>query len=330
MSTREPVVIVESSFRKGVGVFDRSPDFECIVSAPGEAEIAELVRSSGARFVIVSTEQYRDELYDALPAGGVIARYGVGHDGIDKALATSRGLLVTNTPGVLEDSVAEHAIVLMGCLARNVAAGHRRMSDRLWQPLIGTDLGGKSLLIVGCGPIGRRTARIAARGFRMRVVGHDVAKLDVAALKVEYGIDELCSDLPSALGEADFVSLHIPAMPETYHFVDRKFLANMKPSGMLINSARGSLVDEAALYDAVTSGGIAGAALDVFESEPYEPVAPDKDLRILDNVVLTPHMGSSTAEACERMACACLANLIAARDSDFGSLNLVNPDVLNT
>ena len=325
---REPLVVVESVFAKGRSVFESSSDFEYVVSPPDEAALSARIRSAGARYAVVSTQRYTGELYETLPSGGVIARFGVGHDGIDKAAATRRGILVTNTPGVLEDSVAEHAVLMMGCLARRIADAGRRLRDGEWRPLVGSELSGKRLLVVGCGPIGCRTARIAARGFGMRVSGCDVVPLDAAALKTEFGIDELRSDLDTALGQADFVSLHVPATPATRHFVNRGLLSRMKRGAILVNTARGSVIDEAALYDALEGGLIAGAALDVFETEPYAPAAPGKDLRTLDIVLMTPHMASGTAEACSRMAGRCLDNLIAARDGNRRAMDIVNREVL--
>ena len=189
------------------------------------------------------------------------------------------------------------------------------------------DLKGKVLLIIGCGAIGGTVARIASLGFGMKVIGYDLAKLNPEQMKRDFGIDKLVDSLEDGLNEADFVSLHLPAIESTRHFVNTIFLSQMKKNAYLINTARGLVLDEAALYDVLKNGNIAGAALDVYETEPYEPVSPDKDLRNLDNIVLTPHISSSTAEACERMAQRCLLNIKAASERKYEQIDIINPEV---
>ncbi|GAH15692.1 unnamed protein product, partial [marine sediment metagenome] len=202
------------------------------------------------------------------------------------------------------------------------------MKDKQWEPAIGKELKDKILLILGCGAIGCKTAKIASFGFGMNVTGYDVAQLDHARLKNNYGFKELTSDLNNALAEADFISIHIPSIPATRHFVDSQFLSNIKPDCCIINTARGPVIDETSLYNALKNGKIKAAALDVFETEPYKPTDPDKDLRSLDNVTLTPHIGSSTVAACRRMATSCLKNIRAAYKKKYDQLDILNKDVL--
>ncbi|MFW6457014.1 MAG: NAD(P)-dependent oxidoreductase, partial [Planctomycetota bacterium] len=159
----QPVIcITRKQFEKGRDVFTACSDFSCR-SVPAEEErLAQKIIDKQAYAAIVGgSETYCDQLYKALPEGGVIARFGVGHEGIDKAKATQHGLLATNTPGTLEDSVAEHTVLLMGCAARKIAEVHRHIRNNHWEPVIGSELRDKNLLIVGCGRIGCRTARIA-------------------------------------------------------------------------------------------------------------------------------------------------------------------------
>lgn len=326
----KPIIcITEKEYQKAKEIFDSSDAFVCLSAPCDEASLAHSVRQHRAFGVIVGVESYRDLLYQVLPRGGIIARFGVGHDGIDKAKATAQGLVVANTPGALDQSVAEHAIFLLGALARQIARCDQAIKAGQWVAAMGAELAGKTLLVIGCGAIGRAVARIAAFGFGMRVVGYDVRPLDARMLREQCGIQAVFADLSAALSEADFASLHLPATAATRHFVNAEFLSKLKPTCALVNTARGLVVDEAALYDALASGRLAGAALDVFENEPYCPVHPDKDLRRLDNVVLTPHIASSTRQACCRMARQCLKNARAAYEKRYNDVDLVNLDVLD-
>ena len=323
------VAVTEPEFRKAEAVFRScGPDLECRPAPAGEDALAEMVGRHGIRHVVVGVERYRGPLYEALAPGAVIARFGVGHDGIDKVQATRRGLLCTNTPGVLDDSVAEHAVNLILAAARHTPVLASQMKQGCWRPQVGRELAGGTLTVVGCGAIGRRVARIAALGFRMRVTGCDVAELDDQALRRDWGFRRLTADFAEAVGDADFVSLHIPATPATTGFIDHRRLRMLNPSAWLINTSRGAVVDEPALYDALVAGTLAGAALDVFRQEPYAPAAPGKDLRRLNNVVMTPHVGSSTQAACDRMAAAAIESIRLAERKCWADMPLLNPEVL--
>lgn len=301
----------------------------CLSAPMQEDELASFIRKHEIRHAIVGVDRYAGPLYDALPRGGVLARFGVGHDGIDKERATSRGILCTNTPGVLDDSVAELAVGLMLAAARHLPVVSAATGAGTWEPRVGSELRGKTLAVIGCGAIGRRVARIAARGLGMHVVGCEVVPVDTERLRTEYGFAEIRDQFADAVAEADYVTLHIPSTADTRHYVNRARLALMKPCAWLINTARGALVCEADLYDALSAGRIAGAALDVFEHEPYQPIMPDKDLRQLPRVIMTPHIGSSTQEACDRMASRALTNIRMAEAGEFATMDLLNPAVLN-
>jgi lactate dehydrogenase-like 2-hydroxyacid dehydrogenase len=214
----------------------------------------------------------------------IVANYGVGVDNIDLDAARARGIVIANTPDVLTSATAEQAIALMLALLRRVAEGDRflrRGAEWVFslEFMLGESLDGKVVAIVGPGRIGKETARLAE--------AHGAAPLFVGRR----------DSLNDALALADVVSLHVPATPETRHLIDAEALAAMKPTAVLVNTARGTIVDEAALVDALRLGVIAGAALDVFEFEPS--VTPG--LLELENVVLTPHLGSATRETREAM-----------------------------
>ena len=317
------VLVTASEFAKAGNVFRRA-DSHIFISAPrDETRLAAAVARERARAVVVGVQPYTGALYRALKevaAGQVslIVRFGVGHDGVDKVLAQAYNIMVCNTPGVLDVSVAEHAFWLMGNLARQVTQLDCRLRDGLFAEKVGCEMHGKLLGVLGFGPIGRRVAKMAHFGFGMRVQALGFSTVEqlqarerrrLAEIQATYGLECYTNDTDSLLPECDFVSVHLPATPDTRHFVNPARLKLFKPGAFLVNTARGSVVDEAALYDALSNGALAGAALDVFAREPYEPVVPGKDLRRLANVLLTPHIGSNTREANQRMAEACLANV---------------------
>lgn len=324
------MVVTSAEYAKAEHVFRaaEADGFQCVPAEADEGELAAAVSAHGAAGAVIGVLPYRDALYAALPRGAVLARFGVGHDGVDKARATAAGVLCTNTPGVLTDSVAEHTLGLILAAARRLPENIRSASAETWAPEVGHELRGKTLAVIGVGAIGRRVAEIASFGFRMRVVGCEVAPVDVDEARRRHGFEAITTDFAGAVAEADFVSLHVPGADATRGFIDAARLAQMPASAWLINTSRGTVVDEVALFQSLRSGRLAGAALDVFEHEPYAPAAPGADLGGLGNVIRTPHVGSSTHEACERMARRALHNIRLAEDGRYAEMDLVNPDVL--
>jgi len=320
------VLVTESEYRKAEASFVEARGLEFRRAPDAEAELAAAIRSTNASAVVVGPRSYTGLLYDALPRGGVIARFGVGHDGIDKARATAAGLFCTNTPGVLSQSVAEHTMLLVAAAARALVPMATDLARQVWAPVMGVELQGRTLAIVGCGSIGRSVARIASLGYGMRVVG--CSRPDVPPPGALEHFARVTNDFASAVRDADFVSLHLPAGPDTLRWIIRERLAHLGERCWLINTARGSLVDEAALFDALAGLRLPGAALDVFTREPYEPVEGGGDLRSLPNVILTPHVGSNTVEANRRMAERALRNIALAEAGAFAEMDLVNPEVL--
>lgn len=240
------------------------------------------------------------EFFDA--AGGglkVVANYAVGYDNIDVEEATKRKVAITNTPGVLTESVAEYTWALILAVVRRVVEADsftRKGNYRGWAPgmFLGMQLEGKTMGIVGLGRIGRWVAQRASRGFEMKVVYHNRSRDE--KLEKEYGVSY--KSLDELLKLADVVSLHVPLTKETKHLIGEKELKEMKETAYLVNTARGAVIDEAALVRALKAGLIAGAGMDVFEFEPKIT----KELMKLSNVVLTPHIASATVEAREEMA----------------------------
>jgi phosphoglycerate dehydrogenase-like enzyme len=202
------------------------------------------------------------------------------------------------------------------------------MAQRVWDPVIGGELQGKRLAIVGCGVIGRSLARIAALGYGMEVVGCSRAGAPPPTGLEHFRV--VTNDFAMAVGGADFVSLHMSASRDNADFINRDRLAQLGKRTWLINTARGWMVDEGALFAALAERRLAGAALDVFAREPYAPTEGSGDFRSLPNVILTPHVGSNTVEANGRMAERALQNIVLAEAREFARMDLLNPEVLSS
>lgn len=310
----ETIFVSEISYRKGQAAFEElsaSSGFHFVPVEEEESALAQRIHETGVRGFIADIHAYNGALYEALPRGGVIARFGVGHDSVDKEKATAHGIWVTNTPGVLDNAVAEYAVWLIGSLARRVPFLYASTAAGHWEPRAGCEVAGRTLAIVGFGRIGQMLCRKAAKGLGMRVIGCDLDPAEkfaermgrpLAELQQDIGFDHYTHDRARALAEADFVSLHVASIPATRHLANAEFFAAMKPGACVLNTARGAILDESALYDALASGHLGGAALDVFEREPYAPDDAAKDLRTLSNCLVTPHVGSNTAETNRAMA----------------------------
>ncbi len=238
------------------------------------------------------------ELMAAAPRLKVVARHGVGVEAIDRQAAAERGIAVVNTPFANDESVAEQCMGMIVALAKRMMEGDRAIRAGDWDSryrLIGIEVQGKTLGLVGFGKIGQRLAHMAHDGFNMPIVYHDV----VAYPEPEERLGARRVPLPELLAYSDFVSMHTPLLPETKGMINEAALRSMKRSAYLINSARGPVVDQAALERALREGWIAGAGLDVYDPEP---LPKDSPLLSMDNVVLSPHMAAHTDEALLRMA----------------------------
>lgn len=255
------------------------------------------------------TDTIDAEVFDAVPTAKIFANYAVGFNNIDIKAASERGVTITNTPGVLTNSVAEFAVSLMLAVAKRIPESERFLRAGKydgWGPelLLGIDLQGKTLGIVGAGRIGYEVARRAHLGFGMKIVYYDVKQLEV--LEKDFGA-EYRSTVDEVLKEADVVSIHVPLLPETTHLINAERLAMMKKNAFLINTSRGPVVDENALVEALRNGVIRGAGLDVFEHEPA--LAPG--LSELENVVITPHTASATDGTRSEMSAIAAKNTVA-------------------
>lgn len=318
------VLVTETEFKRAQSTFGSTPGFDCRIVPGSEDALCDAVIEHKARAVVVGSSPYRGRLYTTLGPGGILARFGVGYDNVDLAQATAAGVLCTNTPDVLQQSVAELTMTMIGAAARHVFLLATAMQGGSWSPREGTELEGRTLALIGCGAIAQAVARIAAAGFGMRVVGYTRT-----ARPAPEHVAAITTDFAEAVRGADFVSLHIPASPGNARFLDRERLALLEPGAWLVNTARGAVVDEAALFEALAGGRLAGAALDVFEREPYQPVDAAHDLRTLPNVILVPHIGSNTVAANRRMALRALRNAQLGLEGDLSAMDVINPDVLS-
>jgi len=254
------------------------------------------------------TDDVDGSVYDAVPSAKIFANYAVGYNNIDVAGAHERGITVTNTPGVLTETVAEHAMgMILAVMLRIPEADRFTRAGKYdgWAPMmyLGTDLRGKTLGVLGAGRIGRRVAYHAMKGFDMNVVYYDIQKNEDFEKEVEASFRESVDDV---LKEADVVTVHVPLLDSTKHLINKERLSVMKKSAYLINSSRGPVVDEKALVEALQNGTIKGAALDVYEEEPKLA----EGLAELENVVITPHIASATEGTRGKMAEIAAQNII--------------------
>jgi D-3-phosphoglycerate dehydrogenase len=295
--SRPRVLITEPIHPVGVERVAREAEAIYLPDRPGETVDQHLPNVDG---VIVRTAKLTAERLRSAPRLRVIGKHGVGVDNVDVGAARELGIVVVSTPGANSEAVAEHALTLMLVVARRIATSSRMLREGRFDAARGTalavDLRGKTLGLIGLGNIGARLATMCRSALAMRVIAYDPFVSPARA--AELGV-ELAAELPPLLRAADVVSIHTPLTPQTRGIVGADALALMKPSAILVNCARGGLVDEAALLAALREGRLAGAGLDVWAAEPT-PI--DHPLLALENVVATPHVAGASQEAFVAMA----------------------------
>jgi len=277
---------------------------------------------AGMDAVLASVDQFSAEVFAAPEAASLklISRWGVGFDAIDVPAATRAGVVVAYTPGLLDETVADLAFALILAVARRVAEGHLAIQQGAWQQLWGGNVHGKTLGLIGCGRIGQAVAR-RAQGFRMPLLAYDPAPpLQAESLGVRF------VSLAEVLAQSDFVSLHAATTRKNRGLMGPAQFRQMKPTAYFINTARGALVDEDALVQALREGWIAGAALDTFA---VEPLPADHPLRQSPNVLLTPHQASFTRETGEQIGLAAAQAIVEALGGRRPKM-VVNPDVFES
>ena len=287
---------------------------------PREEVLRRVIDKEG--LISLLTEKINEELLRAAPKLRIVANVAVGYDNIEVDACTRRGVAATNTPGVLDETTADFAWTLLLAVARRLGEGEALARSGNWKgwnldQLCGADVWGKTLGIVGFGRIGRAVAR-RAFGFQMKVLYTDAVR---ATEDAERSFIAEFRDMNSLLAESDFVSVHVPLLPETRGLFDAPKIFRMKPTAFLINTSRGPVVDEAALVAALENKKIAGAALDVYEHEPFIHPGLKRP-----NVVLTPHLASASLETRSKMAVMAANNVVALFKGQRPA-NLLNPDL---
>jgi glyoxylate reductase len=290
--------------------------------SPSRATLLEHVAGKDA-LICLLTEKINDEVLDAAPKLRIVANVAVGFDNIDVPACTRHKVFASNTPGVLDETTADFAWTLLMAVARRLLEGDRLTRSGQWtgwdlDQLCGADVWGKTLGLVGFGRIGRAVAR-RGRGFNMRIIYTDAVRAPLDAER-EFSAEFVSAD--RLFAESDFISLHVPLLPETGGLASTKHLAQMKPSAFLINTSRGPIVDEAALVAALEAKTIAGAALDVYEKEPQ--VHPGLVNR--SDVILAPHIASASLETRTKVAVMAVENVLAALDGRRPP-NALNPEL---
>jgi len=314
-----------------VGLNAIKAEFRTIIwgheTPPSKSDIIQ--KSQGCSGIVTLLSDPIDTVViESLPELEAISQYAVGFDNIDISAATRRGIIVTNTPGVLTETTADLTWALIMSACRRIVEADRYVREGKWKVawgprmLLGRDIHKSTLGIIGLGRIGGAVAR-RATGFSMRILYHSRTRNDQTdEIERETGAEN--TDLETLLKESDIVTIHVPLNDDTRDMIAAKELAMMKPGTVLVNTSRGSIVDENALYHSLKSGHLGGAGLDVFRQEP---VSIQNPLLQLPNVVVTPHVGSATIATRDRMAQICAENLIAALGGTVPPY-VVNPEVI--
>lgn len=281
----------------------REKGYEVMLNSQGrplkQEELLEL--AADADGLLVGIDEVSRQVIEGAPNLKAISKYGVGVDNIDLQAARERGIIVANTPGVNTDAVADLAVALMLCAARQLAAADHSVRKGEWKKFMGVSLFKKTVGILGTGQIGRAVAR-RLKGFETKLLLYDIARDEEFAATV----GGRYAELTEVLQEADFVSVHLPLLPATRNLIGEAELRRMKAGAIIVNTARGGIIDETALVKALREKWIRGAALDTFSVEPLA----NEELRKLPNVVLTPHIGAYTEEAVLMMGMQAARNLI--------------------
>ena len=326
-TNKKKIFITESMSQHGRALLNARDDIETIefpnlISARDFETM--LTRHAPVHGVALGATRFGEPELEASKDMKVVTRIGVGYDSVDVAALSRRKIPLMVAGTANSPSVAEQALFMMLTLAKRAVEMHALVKEGKWSARLGKlpyDLFGKTVLIVGFGRIGTRTAK-RCLAMEMNVLIYDPYK---SAAEITAAGCEPAADLDAALPRADFVSIHCPKTPETVGMFDAARLRRMKPTAYLINTARGGIVNEAALYDALSSGKLAGAGLDVFEQEP--PLVPHS-LFDLPNVIVVPHVAGVTREAVDRMSEQTARNLLSALDGEPIRQNVINQDVL--
>jgi D-3-phosphoglycerate dehydrogenase len=322
-TNKRKVMLPHTMGRQGIALMQARDDIETVIYQAGISQSELLPQLADVVGIALSGTPFRQREMEASPAMQAVARIGVGYDAVEVPALTARRVPLLTAGTANSTSVAEQAFHLLIALAKKNRTMDTLVKDAKWADRHGTppmELSGKTILIVGFGRIGTRTARRCA-AFDMTVLIHDPYIKQDNIRSAGY---QIADDLEAALPIADFVCIHCPKSPETVGMFDTRRLGLMKQGAFIINTARGGIIDEPALYAALSSGHLAGAGLDVFEQEP---TPPDNPLLGLDNVISSPHMAGVTVEAIAAMAVTTSQNILSVLDGAPNRENTINPEV---
>jgi D-3-phosphoglycerate dehydrogenase len=322
-TNKRKVMLPHTMGQQGIDVMQARDDIETIIYPAGISQAELLPRLVDSAGIALSGTPFRQKEMDAAAAIQVVARIGVGYDAVEVPALTARRVPLLTAGTANSTSVAEQAFHLIIALAKKNRRLHALVTEDKWAQRHAAppmELSGKTILIVGFGRIGTRTARRCA-AFDMTVLIHDPYIKQDNIRSAGY---QIADDLDAALPKADIVCIHCPKSPETVGMFNAARLGLMKQGAFIVNTARGGIIDEPALYKALTSGHLAGAGLDVFEQEP---TPPDNPLLSLENVISSPHMAGVTVEAIAAMAVATSLNILSVLDGTPNRENTINPEV---
>ncbi len=321
------VIIHQDLFFRGEPVFKNSPLNFHLVPAKKEAEILRQ-HHRGIKVIVLDSKPLSDDFFRQLENGSCLIRFGTNTKNINHSICQEKNILVKRVESEHVISLAEYSMSLILALAKRICSSNEDLKKNLWEKKLGLELWQKKLFILGLGKTGQALARMAKLAFNMEVIGlvspeviSEVIASTAKQQKTKFPyVDRLTSNWESVIAEAHFVSLHLSNNPKKPFYIDKNFLNQMRPDAFLINVARGNFIDEPALFHQLKNKLIAGAALDVFEKEPYVDLKgreKDYDLRTLPNVILTPHSASNTKEANYKTALAVERMVLDYYDADY-------------
>lgn len=314
-------VLQKDLYDRGKKEFDESELELFIFDVFEEDKMIETQQETGARCFIIGAEKYSNEFYNTIDKGSLIIRFGVGYDSVPLDICRKRDIKVAYTPRTLDESVAEHTVALILNCARQIPEADNLMKKNSWGMEAGLELKNKILAVIGFGNIGQQTARIAKKGFQMKIHALDIyPELDDKYYDL---VDFYSTDFAEVVNDCDFISLNMAAIEETKNYIDRDKLILMPEKSFLINTARGHVINEEDLFQALNQREIAGAALDVYDNEPYKPVNENRDLRTLDNIILTPHIASNTDAANKNMTELSIKNAVNFYKNKFDEIEFI-------
>ena len=314
-------VIQECVYERGRRIFEASSIQWYISPARDEETLLSLQVKNQAKAIVIDSRPFTESFFERLADQSLIARFGTGYNNIPMETCLPKKILVANTPGALRSSAAEYVIGLLISLMRHIHLSHAEVLEGKWIREEGVELRGKTLGIIGFGAVGRQVAQMTKQAFGMRILayGRQALKDNGISLFIDgYSY----KDLRTFLAEVDVVSLHVPLTETTKGMMNKEAFEAMKNGSYLINTCRGGVVDEQALFQALSSQKLSGAALDVFVHEPYVPLK-DMDLRSLPQVLMTPHLASHTDRANDQMATHTVQNITAFYEGNVQDICLV-------